>query len=87
MKEYTLACNGDKLTALIVCFHHYLSGFSNSADDFCFYFGHFPYYNGRTLYTVAVHSRNSLIISFTMIISTLAILRFGRTFAVVGYIS
>jgi hypothetical protein len=34
---YSLACKGDTLTALILQFHHYLAGFSNSTDEFCFF--------------------------------------------------
>jgi hypothetical protein len=34
-EKLKLACKGDTLPALLVRFHHYLAGFSNSKNDFC----------------------------------------------------
>jgi hypothetical protein len=34
-EEQTLACKGDTLSVLLVWFHHYLAGFSDSNNDFC----------------------------------------------------
>jgi hypothetical protein len=37
-EKLTVACKGDALPALLVWFHHNLAGFSNSNNDFCYYY-------------------------------------------------